>query len=204
MSENGAEEQVIARIVAALRGNGPGQGGAQRWAVEQLYQRYAGRIKRYMTRGVTRDEAEVLMHEVFLRVLDQGHTFREDAQRFEAWLWTVARHRLIDAVIAKRRKDGRNVELEIDSEELTDDSIDPEEKARTFEMQDCFERGYAQFKLKFPTRAVALSWLVTDQLGIQDIAEILGRTPGATRQYLSECRQKLRPYVEPCREHLQA
>jgi RNA polymerase sigma factor (sigma-70 family) len=194
-----AAEQLIGRIVAALRGSAE----ERRWAVDQVYRQYAGRIKRYMARAVTRDEAEALMHEVFVRLLRQGHTFREGTQRFEAWLWTIVRNLLIDTVIAKRRKDRQSVELDLDADEFMDDSADPERDAQIEAIQNCFERGYEQFKLEFPRRAAALSWLVTDRLGIQDIAETLGRTPGATRQYLSECRVKLKPFVERCREHLE-
>jgi RNA polymerase sigma-70 factor (ECF subfamily) len=192
-------EQLIGGIVAALRGTEE----ERRWAVDHIYRQYAGRIKRYMARSVTHDEAEALMHEVFVRLLRQGHTFREGTQRFEAWLWTIVRNLLIDTVISKRRKDRQSVELEIDADQFMDDSLDPERDAQIDAIQDCFERGYAQFRLEFPRRAAALSWLVMDQLGIQDIAETLGRTPGATRQYLSECRLKLKPFVERCREHLE-
>ena len=193
------DEALIARIVAALRADA----AQRRWAVAQLYEKYAGRIQRYMLRGVTRDEAEPLMHEVFVRVLRHGHTFREDTQRFEAWLWTIARNLLLDTVKGRRSKDHTAAEQEIDFDELPGDG-DPLLDLTAGELQDCVELGYEQFRSKFPSRAAALSWLVTDQLAIQDIATILGRTNGATRQYLSECRLKLRPFIEHCREHLSA
>ena len=35
-----------------------------------------------------------------------------------------------------------------------------------------------------------------------DQANVLKRTPGATREYLSQCRKKLKAFLEPCREFL--
>jgi RNA polymerase sigma factor (sigma-70 family) len=194
---DGDDEQLIARIVAALRGDAE----QLRWAVDQLYKRYGPRIQRYMQRGVPRDETEALMHEVFVRVLRNGHTFREDTQRFEAWLWTIARNLLLDTLKARRVKGGET-DPEIDPDDVQGDGNDPVQAVQGDELQDCFELGYDQFRAKYPSRAAALSWLVCDQLGIQDIATILGRTPGATRQYLSECRSRLKPFIEHCREHL--
>jgi DNA-directed RNA polymerase specialized sigma24 family protein len=52
--------------------------------------------------AVTCDEAEALTHEVFVRLLGQGHTFRDDARRFEAWLWTIVRNLLIDTVMSNQ------------------------------------------------------------------------------------------------------
>jgi hypothetical protein len=34
---------------------------------------------------------------------------------------------------------------------------------------------------------------------IAEVAELLERNPGATREYLSQCRKLLRPFLEPCR-----
>jgi hypothetical protein len=48
-----------------------------------------------------------------------------------------------------------------------------------------------------------LPWLVTDHLSIREIAGILERSEGATREYLSQCRKKLEPFLQVCRELLQ-
>jgi RNA polymerase sigma factor (sigma-70 family) len=195
-----AEERSLAKIVAALRGNAV----RKRWALDQLYERYAGRVQRYMTRAVTHHEAEELMQEVFIRVLKRGETFRETAQRFEAWFWTIARNLLIDTVAAKRRIDKRTAGDQLDAEELMDGTADPEREARDRDVQDCFTHGYEKFRAKFPERAAVLSWLVIEQLSVEAIAEMLGRTRGATRQYLFESRTKLKPFVEPCRGLLES
>jgi RNA polymerase sigma factor (sigma-70 family) len=189
------DERSLSGIVAALRGSA----AEKRWAFDQLYEKYAGRVKRYMTRSVTLHEAEELMQEVFIRVLRRGDTFREKANRFEAWFWTIARNLLIDTVAAKRRIDQRTVGEQLDTDELMDTRTDPEREARDREIQDCFQRGYEQYRTQFPERAAVLAWLVIDQMSIEEIADILGRTRGATRQYLFECRTRLKPFLEPCR-----
>ncbi|GHO95031.1 hypothetical protein KSF_050790 [Reticulibacter mediterranei] len=63
-----------------------------------LYQRYAVKLFSYVCRHVsTREDAEDLLLEVFLALLEHEHTLAarsEDEQR--AWLWTVARNKVID------------------------------------------------------------------------------------------------------------
>ena len=55
----------------------------------------------------------------------------------------------------------------------------------------------------FPDRARAIGFLVIEEWSVEDIARALGRTPGATREFLSQCRKKLRPYIEDCLELLE-
>jgi RNA polymerase sigma factor (sigma-70 family) len=181
-------------IVAGLRGDA----SARRRAVDELYKRYGGRLKHYLARGITPARAEDLLHEVFIRVLRRGDTFEAEAQQFEAWLWTIARNVRIDQL---RKQDFDPEEME---EEPADPNSNPESTAETDALRRCVARGYQQFRSKFPQRAIALSWLVTDHLSVREIAGILERSEGATREYLSQCRKKLEPFLQVCREFLAA
>jgi DNA-directed RNA polymerase specialized sigma24 family protein len=64
----------------------------------RLYQLYASRILSYLYRHVlSREDAEDILYEVFLAVLEQEQTLavrNDDAQR--AWLWVVARNKASD------------------------------------------------------------------------------------------------------------
>jgi RNA polymerase sigma-70 factor (ECF subfamily) len=40
-----------------------------------------------------------------------------------------------------------------------------------------------------------MAWVVEDGLSIDDIADLLGRTPGATREFVSQCRKRARLYL---------
>ena len=187
-------EMDFVGLVAALRGNA----SARRRAVDELYKRFGGRLKHYLARGVLPVIAEDLLHEVFIRVLRRSDTFEPGAQRFEPWLWRIAHNVRIDHL----RKQG------FDTEPMEDEPPDlynnPELLADEDALRRCVARGYQHFRSKFPEQAVALSWLVTDHLSIREVAAILDRTEGATREYLSQCRRKLEPFLEVCREFLAA
>jgi DNA-directed RNA polymerase specialized sigma24 family protein len=40
-----------------------------------------------------------------------------------------------------------------------------------------------------------MTWIVEDGLSNDDIAELLNRTPGATREFISQCRKRARHYL---------
>ena len=40
-----------------------------------------------------------------------------------------------------------------------------------------------------------MAWVVEDGLSIEDIAQLLERTPGATREFVSQCRKRARVYL---------
>ena len=44
----------------------------------------------------------------------------------------------------------------------------------------------------------AIVWAAVDGLKSTQIAELIGRSAGATREFLSQTRKRLREYLEPC------
>lgn len=72
-----------------------GQGDAQ--AFETLYGRHKGGTYRYLLRHVGSDAAtaDELHQDLWLRVID-AHRRYEVQARFSTWLYTLARHRVID------------------------------------------------------------------------------------------------------------
>ncbi len=65
-------------------------------------------------------------------------------------------------------------------------------------LQQCYDRAYAGFAQSFPAAAQALDRVVQDRWSVRDLAALLQRTEGATREYLSQCRKKLKRFLEPC------
>jgi len=64
--------------------------------LDHLIQQYHYRLFRYllMLTG-TREEAEDLFQETWIRVLEKGHQYNQ-RWKFETWLYTIARHLAID------------------------------------------------------------------------------------------------------------
>ena len=188
----------IALIVEGLKGDGL----ARRKAVEQLYDQKVGKLFGFLARGTSQSEVEDLAHEVLIRIIQGGPTFEGGPRQFMGWFWTVARNVRTDFF----RKTGRRefVEFEDDVAMPPSDRADaknPELVVRENLFRLCVEQAYEIFGKTFPDRAQTLSWQVSDQLDINEIARILGRTEGATREYLSQCRKKLGTFLDRCRQY---
>jgi RNA polymerase sigma factor (sigma-70 family) len=187
----------LARIEGVLSGLRAG-GAARRTAVEQLYKEYAGRLRRYfVNHRATPAEAEDRLQEVFVRILRSVEGYRGEAAQFAGWLWTIARNILIDAT---RRSGQGQVDLEDleGGDELASAWPTPEESLTADTETDCVRKAIQRFNVDYPERAQCVSWMVSDHLSVSDLAGVLGRTPGATREFLSQCRKKLRAYLDPC------
>ncbi len=178
--------------VAGLRA-----GGSERAAgIAALYRRHAGRLLGYFVRQrVPRGEAADLVQEVFVNVVRHCAEFRGDA-KFGTWLWSIARNALIDHL---RRSRGVEVDLdELGEEALAAASPAPADAG----LRDCVRRAYAEFAAAHRDRAETLALVAFEGWSAAEVGAYLGRTPGAAREYLSQCRKKLRPFLERCREFL--
>ena len=173
-------------------------GAARSEGVSELYRRYALRMVAYFLRNrLPRAEAEDLTQDVFLSVVRNCEQFRGDA-RIDAWLWSIARNRLIDKVRASRPTES------VDEEELLQlsDGTFEDASANVQDLVDCVRRGFGRFALAHHDRAQALILSVAEGWSVAELAAFLGRTPGATREYVSQCRKRLREFLEDCRPFL--
>ena len=192
--ESEAYQLRIQQLLDGLRAGA----AARRQAVGALYDEFSGRIRRYFrNHGADAAQAEDWLQEVFVRLLRSMDGFRGDGSQFIAWLWTVARNILFDA---SRRSGRRVVDIDdVPEEEHPEMEQDtPAELLERESVRACVRQGLQRFIKENPERAQCVSWLASDHLSMAEIAGILGRTPGATREFLSQCRKKLRPYLALC------
>lgn len=174
-------------------------------AVASLFRQYRRPLMAFlMQRGVDAGAAEDLVQEVFIRMVRGAAGFRCEA-RVSTWLFQIAANLHID----QTRK--RNLEETVDEAQWHEIEgrvaspacvAGPQEAADAERLQECFDHGFSRFAQAHPQRAQALQNVVEHQWSVRDVAHFLGRTEGATREFLSQCRKKLREYLEPCREFL--
>lgn len=174
--------------------------GSQReHAAAQLFARYAPLFHRHFQRhGLHPAEAEELVQEVFILILRGASNYQAGAAPPSAWLWMIARNALISR---HRRK-----EPVVDDEQaytLALERLVADPEPTDDELADCVRRQFARFAAEHGERAEVLEHIAWHGWKPQDVATLLGRSPGATREYLSQCRKALRPYLEACREWLE-
>jgi len=187
-------------IILALTGGGPHQTAALR----RLYQKKGREFGRFfVAKGLSHADADDVLQETMLKVLKQVGTFRSDGS-LNSWLWQIARNTLIDF----QRQKMRSTEDTLDDDQWLAaeanpamQTTDPTRPAKS--VDDCVTKGLAKFASKDPERAYALE-LVIEGVDGKEIADRLGRTETATRQYLTQSRKHIAPFIQDCLQLLAA
>jgi RNA polymerase sigma-70 factor (ECF subfamily) len=121
------------------------------------------------------DDADDVASETWLQVVRDMHRFSGGEEDFRRWLFTIGRHRAIDAARARARRPASPVSagLEIlpDRQLVEDQVLDGMSVQRAVALLAGLSRDQAE--------AVALR--VIAGLETPDVAKILGKSPGAVR-----------------------
>jgi RNA polymerase sigma-70 factor, ECF subfamily len=158
---------------------------------------YRDAIRLLRDSEATRD----LVQDTFIKVWRRCASYRGDAELLR-WIKVILRHGAIEHL----RQTVREVPME-DQAGLTDDAsrklyelsvelnATPEDLARRAEYEAQFRSGWQRFREEDPLHASVMTWVVEDGLSNDDIAQLLNRTPGATREFISQCRKRARHYL---------
>jgi RNA polymerase sigma factor (sigma-70 family) len=179
------------------------EGGRQiEGALRSLDRAYFGLLHRDCLRAVRDpDVARDLVQETFIKVWQRCATFRGDSELLP-WIRSICRRAILDRL----RQPQREVPLELEA------GMTPETQARVAELSmeqvpaaddavkqrqlaECFERCWDKFLQSSPEHALVISWIAEDNLTHEQIAALLGRSPGATREFISQCRKRARLYL---------
>ncbi|HTB89605.1 MAG TPA: RNA polymerase sigma factor [Steroidobacteraceae bacterium] len=179
------------------------EGGRQiEGALRSLDRAYFGLLQRDCLRAVRDpDTARDLVQETFIKVWQRCATFRGDSELLP-WIRSICRRAILDRL----RQPQREVPLELEA------GMTPETQARVAELSmeqvpaaddavkqrqlaACFERCWDKFMESSPEHALVISWIAEDNLSHEQIAALLGRSPGATREFISQCRKRARLYL---------
>ena len=146
--------------------------------------------------------AEDVVQDAMVKVWQRCATFRGPGDPL-AWIHSIVRHTLLDA-LRQRRPEQR---LEDDDGELSppvaaavaalsrEQVAQPEQQLSERQIDAVFQRGFSRFAQAHPEHATVLRWVVEDGLDNAAVEQLLGRSPGATREFISQCRKKARPYL---------
>jgi RNA polymerase sigma-70 factor (ECF subfamily) len=162
--------------------------------ITNLFGRYYSKFFHYFRRtGCCDESAEDLVQEVFVKIIRKIDSFRGDCP-VGAWLWTVARRTGYDKPCSGREIATDDNELEL--------IIGASEDCDSGELTDCVRKGFDHFATENNERAQVLTLVAFNGWGVVEVAQFIERTPGATREYISQCRKKLQPYIKHCLELL--
>lgn len=148
--------------------------------------------------------AEDVVQDAMVKVWQRCATFRGPGEPI-AWIHQIVRYTLLDAL--------RQLKPTVPLEPLHDEHGDltpqaqkavsalsratvatPEAELTERQVEAVFRRCFEQFATAHPEHATVLRWVVEEGLDNTAIEGLLGRSPGATREFISQCRKKARPW----------
>ncbi len=148
----------------------------EEWAVATLWRELHPRLVRYLRTAVG-DDAEDVASDVWMEAAAGLGRFSGDAEALRAWVFTIARRRLIDL----RRKNGRRQTFATADDVLTAHadraaSADPEADARL-----ALDEALARIGSLPRDQAEVIALRVLCDLDVETVARIVGKRAGAVR-----------------------
>lgn len=154
-----------------------------------LYQRYAPSIFAYLYRQTTsREDAEDLLLEVFLAVLEQQHFSARGEQEQQVWLWRVTRNKVADYF----RRFSRRPSVPLNRvAETIDENDDVAPEQATLKQEEYAQLHSALHELSELQQEVLLLRF-GHGLSCAEIAPVLEKSEAAVRMLLSRTLKLLR------------
>ena len=183
-------------FIRACKDGGP----AVERALRAMHRSYAGALMREGWLALHDEhEAQDLVQDTLLKAWQRCAGFRGQSELFP-WLKQILRHAAIDRLRARPRQSS------LDDEAGFEDALaeyrpgldaQPERQALQAEADRLFQACARRFAAEHPEAATVIHWIADDGLTPAQVAELLGRSPGATREYISQCRKKARRCFDP-------
>jgi RNA polymerase sigma-70 factor, ECF subfamily len=140
----------------------------------RLWRTLQPRLLRFL-RVVGCDDPEDVASETWLQVVRDLCMFSGSGDDFRRWLFTIARHRAIDAARARSRRPARAANAGLDI--LADTQVVEEQVLDGISA----ERAIMLLRRLSQDQAEAVALRVLAGLDTPDVAKILGKSPGAVR-----------------------
>jgi len=144
--------------------------------------------------GLPADTARELTQDTFVEALRSIDSFRGDGQ-LSTWVYGIAKNTLLEH---RRTVAARPPAAAALAEAAEADTLPAPLPAHLDVQGDCLRRGFAAFERDHPDRAHTLRLACVEGWSRERLARHLGRTVRAATEYVSQCREKLRPYINDC------
>jgi RNA polymerase sigma-70 factor (ECF subfamily) len=172
--------EIDSALVAAYRG------GDERAATE-LIERHSAALARFLySSGADRDDVDDLVQETLFRAFRRLATWRGEAS-FRSWLFTVGGNVLRDQFRSHKK---RQV-LSLEDHDLPNQS-DPHSELAAVETEDRIRHGLARLP-RLQREVFLLRTLEGTEY--EEIARVLGTTPGAARVHYHHAVKRLKEVV---------
>lgn len=192
------EHEMIRAICAGGRN--------QELALQALYRKGAEFRRHFVFKGLAREQAEDLMQDAIVKIFRGAKKFTGDGgfgnASANAWMWNIAKNCMRDHFRSARPSG----DISLDDEALDEGarsriewelSVKNPHNPTEPTVRDCVAQGFERFAADHPDRHCAIEMQMDDE-SVASIAQRIGRTVGAAKEYLSQCKKVLKSYIEHC------
>jgi RNA polymerase sigma-70 factor (ECF subfamily) len=172
-------------------------GAAAERGAQQLFQLFWRKfVNDFVRAGQPLAQAEDLASESFHKIL-RGISGMRDPVAFPKWAQTIARNTFYSYLRDTRSQ--REAEIALDSEPLQALYEGVKDQSQLdLPTRLCLKDQLEKFCEAEPERALWLERWIFDGQELAELSTALGRTLGATKEYLSQCRKRLQQYLRKC------
>jgi RNA polymerase sigma-70 factor (ECF subfamily) len=161
----------------------------------KLFEKYGFRkefIGFAMKSGIDYEDARDLVQKFIIDKLCMKSDSIKNIEFARTWMYQVFRNMIND----QGRMLIRNREVPLDNK---DQAYEQKTYDKNQTLTDCVQEQLKIFREKEPKHAEVVEFILKD-LNTEQIRLIIGRSYGATREFMSQCRKKFRPFLEICNE----
>ena len=162
----------------------------------RLFEKYGFRkefIRFTMKSGINKEDAKDLVQEFTIDKLCFKSDSIKDIKFARTWMYQVLRNMVNDK--GRILKKNREVPFDEDRDQFQAPKILEENQTRS----GCVQEQLAKFREAEPQRAEVID-LIQEGFSTEEIRLIIKRSYGATREFMSQCRKKFKPFIEICIE----
>lgn len=164
--------------------------GPKQALVVSLYETHFERVTRYIAVRIGDiTEAEDLASEVFMRALQAVGSYQEKGVPIEAWLFRIAHNIVVDHL----RKKSRRPTLPLDEALSLPGKDKPGEELEQQQEREELRRAMEQLS---PAQQQVLALRLEAEMTSKQVAQVMGKKPGAIRQMQSSAVKKLRDLLK--------
>lgn len=159
-----------------------------RSAIAGLYETHYDRVARYITVRIgDYHEAQDLASEVFVRALRSAGSYTDTGAPLEAWIFRIAHNIAVDHL---RVKDRRPIQVPVEAMfSLSGDDDDPLKGLR---QEEDAKRLHDALQYLTDAQRQVIALRFGSEMSSDQIAQIMGKKPGAVREMQSAAIRKLR------------
>ena len=161
-----------------------------------LFEKYGFRkefIGFAVIRGIDYEDASDLVQKFIIDKLCMKSDSIEHIEYARTWMYMVFRNMINDQgrVLTKNR--------EVSLDEARDQSYEEASGEKNQTRSDCVQEQLKIFRDKDQKHAEVLDYIMKG-FDVEEVRLTIGRSYGATRQFMSQCRRKFKPFLERCLE----